>query len=468
MKSLSISTKITIWYAVFMVILCSVLMTVVLQLYHLTEHSNAEMRLVRTVEDVSDSIVDEGDGFIFSDSIKYYVRDTYISVYETDGELVCGRRPRGFDEFPPLDLDNTTVLEDAGGNEWFVYDNVVNLSEGRTLYIRGMMNNEVYAGTDVFLMRVLGIMIPLLILLAAAGGWFITRRALSPLRHLIKVSSEIRSDADLSKRVQVPASNDEVKELAESFNGMFSRIEEVVDREKQFTSDVSHELRTPLAVIRSQSEYAMEDESYAPKAIEVINRESRRLSDLTSSLLMLARSDAGRLVPDMMSLDIASLIEGAVGQARISTEGRDIGIIFRNDAENTGTGEVWVSSDPALLIRVIMNLIDNAVKYGKSQEGRIEIGLRLEGNEAVVTIADDGPGIAREDREKVWQRFYRADVSRSDDDSSGLGLSMVSALTKAIGGSIRYVDEEERQEGALPGAIFELRLPLSDHEEADK
>ena len=458
MKRHSISTRITIWYAVFMVIIFAVLMTVLLQMYHLRERSNAEMRLIRTVEEVSDSIADEGSRFIYRNYIKYYVRDTYISVYESDGELLVGRRPRGFDKFPPFDLETTSVLKDMHGMEWYVYDSVIGMGEGDTLYIRGMMSNEAYAGTDVFLVRALSVVIPFLILLAAAGGWLITRRTLSPLRELIKVSSDIRSDRDLSRRVPVPESGDEVQELAESFNSMFGSIEELVSREKQFTSDVSHELRTPLAVIRSQSEYAMEDESYAPEAVRVINRESRRLSDLVSSLLMLARSDSGRLEPDLIELDLVTILESTVQQAGISAAERGISVSFHNRVSDSGASEAAVLSDPALLIRILQNLIDNAVKYGRSPGGSIELRLCHDGSDAVITVADDGPGIDREERSRVWQRFYRADRSRTDDDSSGLGLSMVESLVSVLGGSIRYVDEEERDKNELPGAVFELRL----------
>ena len=462
MKKLSISTRITIWYTVFLIIICAVLMAVLLQFYEQKERNTAERKLIHIVEDVSDSIADAGREFPLDKHVKYYIRDTYISVYDKEGSLITGRRPHGFDEFPVLVPESTTELRDLSGQEWYIYDTTVHMRDSDDLFIRGMMNNEGHDKTDRFFMNFLLYSIPVLLLLAAAGGWIISKRALDPLRELIRVSDEIKADGDLSKRIPVPESRDEVRELAESFNGMFDRIENLIDREKQFSSDVSHELRTPLAVIRSQSEYAMEDPGYAPEAAAVINRESRRMSGLVSNLLLLARSDSGRLQPEISPVDLGDLLAETAELSRVKAAESDISIECIHEADGAETSRpVIVESDPDLLIRIILNLLDNAVKYGKSPGGRIIVRLTTDGDTAVCTVADDGEGIAREERDMIWQRFYRSDKARSGEDSSGLGLAMAKSLTTEIGGSLRYVDEEERSEKDLRGAMFELKLPLA-------
>lgn len=458
MKKLSISTKITLWYMFFLIVITAAMMTALLRLHDLKEQNAMERRLVQTVEDASDIISGEGQEFIYDGSIRYYVKDTYVSVYDGSGSLLIGRRPAGFSEFPQLGKDSVRVVKDSKGGEWYVYDTTVSMDEGEDLLIRGMMNNIVYED-DSFLFRFFLVSLPVLMILAAAGGWLITRQTLSPLRGLIKVTDEIRLEGDLSKRVPEAESSDEISALTRSFNSMFDSIEAVVDREKQFTSDVAHELRTPLAVIRSQSEYAMEDPGYAPEAAAVINRESRRMSDLVSRLLMLARSDAGRLEPASERTDLAELLCEVTEQAAEGAAEKGVEVTFRNAS---GKPAVYVMSDADLIIRIILNLTDNAVKYGRHPGGRVEVRLALsgDGRAAICTVADDGEGIDRAERQKIWQRFYQSDAARSRGDSAGLGLSMAESLAKALGGSIRYVDEEDRADGELEGAVFELELPL--------
>lgn len=512
MKNLTISKKITLWYMAFMVVIAAVLITVLLQFYDLKERHTVERKLMRVVEETGDAISESGEEFIFDHRIRYYTNGIYLSVYSVSDEsdsdadynlnnsrFICGRRPRGFGKFPRINPEEFTVMEDSGGNEWYIYDTYIYMTGDREIYVRGMINNVAYED-DYFVLMFYTAAIPILVLLAAAGGWLITNRTLKPLREIIDTANDIREKANLSLRIPVPDTKDELRELSEAFNGMFDTIEGVVQSEKQFTSDVSHELRTPVTVIRSQSEYAMEDPEYAVRAAEVINRESKRLGNLISNLLTLARSDAGMLRTEQETVDLAELLDGISFQSGIVAEERGVNVRFINEtvgstaelntesdtsldsempeqygatggpddntdsessAEDEGFGNsVMIQSDIDILMRIMINLVDNAVKYGKSPGGTVTVSLRTDGTEAVCTVSDDGEGIAPENRDKIWQRFYRADMSRNDDDSTGLGLAMASSLAKAIGGKLRYVDEEDRRPSDPDGAVFELRLPL--------
>ena len=459
MKNFSIETRITLWYAVFLIAVSVLLMAVLLRYFDFREQTAAEKQVVKTVEDVSDRISHSGEDFAKDPNIIYYIDDTYVSVYARDGSFIAGEIPEGAEDLPELHSDRTETFDDEQDRHWYVFDTTIYMEDEDDLYIRGIMENTGYemtrSGMNWFVLAA----IPALLLLALSGGWFISSRALKPVRDLIKVTNEIREDADLSKRVPVPSGKDETAELAGSINGMFDTIEEVVDREKQFTSDVSHELRTPLAIIRSQSEYAMEDPGYSGQALRTINRESHRMSKLIADLLEISRSESGRLRPDMRPVDIRAMLSDLTEQAKIAAAGYEIEVDF---IDETGGSELRVLSDEDLLMRIVCNLLVNAARYGKHPDVRIEMRLRREGDHAVITVADDGPGIPEEEQGKIWNRFYRSEEARSKSDSTGLGLAMVDSLTKTLGGSIRLVPDEEKAPGELSGAVFELSLPLSE------
>ena len=458
MKKFSIETRITLWYAAFLIVVSVLLMAVLLRYFDFREQTSSVKLIVKTVEDISDSISRSGKDFAEDPSINYYDNDTYVSVYNKDGIFIAGERPEGIDSFPELNIDSSGFFEDGQGRHWYIFDTNISMDDSDDLYIRGMKENTGYemtrGGMNVFVLFA----VLTLLVIALAGGWIISSSALKPANDIIKVSNEIREDADFSRRVPIPDRNDETTELAESINGMFDKIEEVVDRERQFTSDVSHELRTPLAIIRSQSEYALEDPAYSRQALKTINRESHRLSRLISQLLDIARSDSGRLQPDMKPVDLKAMLSDVTEQAKIAAADKGIELKF---IDETGDRDVIVMSDEDLLMRVVYNLLMNAARYGRRPDVQIELRLKVKGDSALITVADNGEGIPKEEQSKIWNRFYRAEEARSKGNSTGLGLAMVESLTKTLGGSVRLVPDEEKAPDELSGAVFELKLPLS-------
>ena len=456
MKKISITTKIMLWYTMFLIVVAVILMVVLYRYYDFREQITAEQQIIRPVADVSDRSSTYGRDYAKSGDINYYTEDTYISVYQADGAFFAGLLPDGIGDLPELDLDNTQTFDDSSGRQWYIRDTIIYLSGQDNMYIRGIMENTGYESAYRRMGRFLMFMIPGLIILAIAGGWFISWRVLRPIRDLINVTNEIREDGNLSRRVPVPNSEDETSELTESINGMFDTIEKMVARERQFASDVSHELRTPLTIIHTQSEYALEDSSHAKRALETINRESHRMSRMITNLLMITRSDSGRLHPEMKPIDISELLADLTDQAKLAAAEREADIEYINE---TGKNRFVIESDEDLLMRIVLNLLENAARYGKNPKGHIEVRLRSEGDNVVITVADDGEGIAPEDQSKVWNRFYRTESSRSMRDSTGLGLAMVDSLTRALGGSIRIVPDSEKKPGELPGAVFEITLP---------
>lgn len=444
----SITARITLWYTLFLVLIAFMLTLVLVRVHETGIKTAAENKLVKVVEEVSHSIEADGRDFVLDRKIQFYYKDTYISVYDLNGEIYTGRRPRGIDVFPTINIDELQMVRDSEGGEWLCYDNVIDV-DGKDMYIRGMLNSIANEDDHFLAMTLITAIMPVIIILAAIGGFLITRGAFAPVREIIRTTEEITEDGDLSRRIPLGKSRDEIYELSESFNEMFDRVEELVKREKQFTADVSHELRTPLAIIQAQSEYAMEDETYVNEAVGIINRESRRMNELISKLLMIARSDSGRMEMQIEEVSLSELL-------------REIAEIKRPLAEEAGQSietniadDIILETDEDMLARIVVNLVDNAIKYGKKDGGRILISAFSDGGNVVCRVSDDGEGISPENREKVWERFYRTDEARTIGDSTGLGLAIVVALAKTLGAEVELLDEKNSE---LGGASFEIRL----------
>ena len=405
---------------------------------------------MEAVADASEEIERFGGNFVVDDKLKFYEDGVYISIYDGEGELIEGRLPGELSQImPKMDDKEIMKISDGSGATWYVYDSLFEV-DGRFVWVRGVVKDFAEQGMFSFIMRLAAIAFPGLVLVAALGGYVITRRAFRPVRDVIETVEDITTDGDLSRRVRIEAehveSNDEIYKLAGTFNEMFDKLEKTFDQEKQFTSDVSHELRTPLAVIISQSDYAMEDEGYRARALETINREARRMSDLVNRLLTLSRSDAGRLALDKSEVDMTEMCQIVAEQQESAAEQKNITI--ETDIEDN----IAVIGDESMIIRIVLNLMDNALKYGK-ESGKIKLSLTKDGTFAVCSVEDDGIGIKEEDIEKIWERFYRVDAARSEE-GSGLGLAMVEALVRAHGGTV------EARSTLGEGSCFTVKLPM--------
>ena len=289
-----------------------------------------------------------------------------------------------------------------------------------------------------------------LLVSALVIGRLIAVRSIKPVRDVVATVEEIRRSGDLSKRVEAPK-GDDIGQLAENFNSLFDKVEQMMETEKKFTSDISHELKTPLAVIASQSEYALEDEAYRAKALRVINTEAMRMSEMISRLRLLAGSDSDNLRLNREVINLSDILSSIAEQQALI--GSEAGVTVTSDIESG----VMVNADITMLIRAILNLIDNGIKYA-GEGSCIVIGLHTEGSFAVCSVSDDGPGISADSIDRIWDRFYREDLSRSSRESWGLGLSMVKAIVEAHGGSVSV--------SSVPGegSTFTIRLEREEHE----
>ncbi|MGN0673384.1 MAG: ATP-binding protein [Anaerovoracaceae bacterium] len=427
MKHVSFVNKLTIWYSIILIVIAIGSMTLMYEMAKQSSRDAATAVLVEQVSDAESRIVSSGREFEYSSGIKYYSSNVYVSVYDEGGVLVEGRRPAAVSGQISFADGEYQSVQDSDGGSWYIYDSLCTV-DGRKLWIRGITSAGLNRVLHGITWQTSALIMIALLVSALVIGRLIAVRSIKPVRDVVATVEEIRRSGDLSKRVEAPK-GDDIGQLAGNFNSLFDKVEQMIETEKKFTSDISHELKTPLAVIASQSEYALEDEEYRPKALGIINDEAMRMSEMISRLRLLAGSDSNNLKLHREVICLSEILASIAEQQALI--GRDEGVEIVSDIEEN----VMVNADITMLIRAILNLVDNGIKYA-GEGSRIIIGLRSDGEYAVCTVSDNGPGIREENLDRIWDRFYREDESRSSRESWGLGLSMVKAIVEAHGGTV--------------------------------
>jgi len=280
--------------------------------------------------------------------------------------------------------------------------------------------------------------VPVVVIVVGLLAWVLIGRALRPIE-AIRSEVEAISATTIDRRVPEPGTGDEVDRLARTMNGMLDRLEHAADRQRRFVSDASHELRSPVATIRTELEVALANADGAdwPSVARGVLAEDERLEWLLSDLLELARLDEATASP-FEDVDLDDLALQGADRLRATTD---------LDVDTSGIAAARVSGNPRQLERVLRNLLDNAARHARSR-------VRLEVGDGALVVEDDGPGIAAEDRERVFERFTRLERGRSrDDGGAGLGLALVREIAHHHGGTVSVED------GSLGGARFVVRLP---------
>ena len=309
----------------------------------------------------------------------------------------------------PSDLSDYGEHATAGGQP-------VTIITITSTYLRSQVN-QTFA-------RLLIIGVPFLLVLAGGTVWLVVGRALRPVEQIRGAVTAITS-ADLSQRVPEPGTGDEIGRLARTMNDMLARLEDAAARQRRFVADASHELRSPLTAIRTGLEVGLShpDRAPWPQIADRAVRQSQRLEQLIAELLVLAKADAHRLAARRQPVDLAVLLADL---AATPAPGVSIGLSVAPGTATTG--------NPEDLSRMFRNLLDNAVRYARHRV-LITAAARPEG--IVVEIADDGPGIPAEERERVFGRFVRLDASREQaSGSAGLGLAIAREIATAHGATI--------------------------------
>jgi signal transduction histidine kinase len=290
-----------------------------------------------------------------------------------------------------------------------------------------------------------------MLLISALAGYFISHRALRPVVRLTESARSI-TIGNLAARLPVSPAGDELAQLAETCNEMLSRLEEAVKRITQFTADASHELRSPISFIRTTSEYALRTpglDAETTEAFENIVSETEHSSSLLEDMLLLARTDAGRAQIVYEQVYMAEIVREVVARMRVVAKEKRQRIV-----ERLPDARLQLSGDAMLLRRLVWILVDNAVKYTPC-EGRIEVALVRNEQRALFTVSDNGIGIPETSLPHIFDRFFRVDASRGEQEGTGLGLAIGKWIAEAHRATItaRSIDQA--------GTTFEVAFPLN-------
>jgi heavy metal sensor kinase len=386
--------------------------------------------------------------------------DRFIRITRADGTVVYGSGPPRGEGFEPSQVPALPAAASAQGMA-----RKVSLGEG-SLLIAAVpavaadgSRYRVEVGTsaaplEATLRRLLGMLavgLPLTVSVVVAGGFVLVRRALDPVERIARKAEEI-TQHNLSERLPAVHSGDELERLSVSLNHMISRLQEAIDGSKQFVADASHELRTPLTVMRGELESLAQDPRLGRETREALGsvlEEVERLAEIVESLFALSRLDAGEASVEWRRFDLAELASTTAEQMSLLATDKNVRVACDS------TAGVMVEGDPARLKQVIVNLLDNAIKYTPGG-GRVRLSVRREQGFALLEVADDGIGIPEEALPHVFKRFFRVDGSRSrEQGGAGLGLAIVKSICSAHGADIEVVSAVGR------GSTFRLRQPLA-------
>jgi heavy metal sensor kinase len=296
--------------------------------------------------------------------------------------------------------------------------------------------------------------IPVFLVVAALGGLLLVRKSLEPIRAISDQAERISSES-ISQRLPVAKTGDEIERLSLSLNRMIARLDESIRHISRFSADVSHELRTPLTILRGELEGMASEPGSSADTMETVGNaleEIERLTHIIDQLLIISRLDAGQAGMECSRVDLGVLAHSTSEQMRLLADEKEIGIRYAIEPET------FVLGDPIRLKQVLVNLLDNAVKY-TPEHGQIEVQVRALGPHALLSVVDNGIGISAEALPHVFERFYRADKARTrSSGGTGLGLSIVRAIVAAHDGTVRIGSE------VGVGTTTQVELPLAAEE----
>ncbi|MBQ7718620.1 MAG: HAMP domain-containing histidine kinase [Clostridia bacterium] len=447
-KSSSIKTRITIWYTTLMFVLIVVVLALVGGLSYQLSKDSIEKNVILGVTQVAEKLSKrQPDVFEIVESQEEYKN---VSIYDPEGKYIAGKYLYDAENIPFE--EGVPRKETIDGKEYIIYDARMPGPPGMRggLWIRGMesVNSSMILGRSAIIIVL--VLIPLILILTAFGGYYITKKAFRPVNSIIKTANDISAQKDITRRIEIApdAKEDELNQLSVTLNRMLDKIENLIKQEKQFTSDASHELRTPISVILAQGEYLLEiaqDDKERELAQSIVDK-ANQVSKLVSRLLLLARIDQNRQKFNKEKVDISVLADIAVDSMKELAAQKNI-TLSANVPDDT-----FAEADESLLLSAITNLISNGIKYGK-ESGYVSVSAVNTGEYTEITVKDNGIGIDKAHIDKIWDRFYRIDDVRNDEyGSNGLGLSMVKSIVELHGGTISAKSKVGE------GTVFTIRL----------
>ena len=464
----SIRFRMALWYAV--------LLAAALVLFGAASYVGLERYLQKTLEEslvkqarsIGDVLIvninQSGQDYVDNEITEHYspeINGRFIRVTHANGKQIYVSGPPKDGTFDPalvaaprlpLTREFTREIEMSDGHELLLHGLPYRAIDGSQFLIETAAPYNQIESVLRGLLLTFALGLPLIVALAIGGGYLLMRRALHPVDEIRQKAAQITS-RNLSERLPVVHTGDELERLATDLNRMIARLEESFLQINRFSADASHELRTPLTVLQGELEaIAQKGQSLPEDVRDTIGsalEETQRLSKIVASLLAISRLEAGEARVQPMRLDFAELVRTTTDQMKLLAEEKRISL------QSDGSEPVEVQADPSRLKQVVVNLLDNAIKY-TPEGGNVSISVVRRDDHAVLEVADSGLGISADDLPHVFERFYRADKARSRQmGGTGLGLSIVRSICLAHGGQITVNSTEGR------GSLFRVELPLA-------
>ena len=470
-KAMKLRNKMTLWYTGLTVVSIG---TFACALYFLTNYVMQEMleREARlSLQQLSAQVELDGGMLTFENEVPISSGSMYYIMEDNGSELASYGKDITFFEDVPIDPGQFRTVK-SGSDEWLLLDSellsiepgIPNRGKGDadelpspesytvqrehyTVRVRVAVSCALKQRVLSMLLMVLGVGIPLITLFALIGGFMIAKRALRPIRQIIH-SADIISDGELSERIPDAPAHDELGELTDTLNRMLSSVETSIMREKRFASDASHELRTPVTVMRACTEIMLSDKSVTDNqksSLQAMLIECEHMQKIIKQLLTITRGQEGHYPIFMESVNLKVICDTVA--ETFSDMLFEKAMSLRIEIADA----VGLKADQSLLTELILNLVENAIKYGKSH-GQICVTASTLGGWVEIRISDDGIGMAKEVLPFIFDRFYRVDTAR-DRTGTGLGLSIVKWIVQVHHGSIRAESELGK------GTTFVIVLP---------
>jgi heavy metal sensor kinase len=466
MSSGSIRFRLTVWYAG---VLAGILVLFSVAVYAGLNHflrRNLHESVVKDAQEVGSIVLenanerDEGAiGHEVGEHFSPESNDRAIRILGQDGSQIYVSGPAQV--FPAWsgpslsDQASDMTYRPAGGQEVLIRTQAVQAESGKKYFIQVAAS---LAPTNQTLRNLLGVLALALLLataIAVTGGFFLIRSSLKALDNMAVRAQKITSRS-LHERMPISNTGDELQQLSISLNRMIERLEEAFHHISRFSADASHELRTPLTIMRGELEAAVQNSKIDPEAREALGtvlEETVRLSKIVDQLLAMSRLDAGEAFLEMSRFDFSELVRTTVEYMRLLADEKKLALKVE------AAEPVHVEGDPSRLQQVVVNLLDNAIKY-TPEGGAVSVSVRAETDKAVLSVTDTGIGISEEGQAHIFERFYRTDKARSRQmGGTGLGLSIVKSIGAAHGGRVSVQSAEGR------GSTFRFEIPrLADKE----
>lgn len=473
----SAKMRLTVWYAGVLALTLGVfaVLTYLLFSYTLENQTNRTLSEVagvfettanREIED-EDKVLDskKGDESLRDAAIELGFKDYQVFAFSADKRLIAATKVSDSDSQISTETAENQLRNfkpEANGNFFdFQNDN----ETFRAFFYPFKVRNQNYQLIAVHslddqqeLLRQVRyaflISVPLALLAASFGGYFLAKKSLAPLSEMSQKAEDITAK-NLHERLPVKNERDELGSLASKFNELLSRLDKSFEQQRRFMADASHELRTPVAIVRGEADVILgkekRDESEYRESFAIVQSEAERMTRIIEDLFTLARVDAGQQPLRKETIYLDEILSEAVKSFRTVAKSRNISLRFETPEE------MKFSGDSQLLRRLFTNLIDNALKHAKSH---VKVSAEKRNNFFEINVEDDGAGISPEAQPHIFERFYRADKARSREEKAqtgsgaGLGLAISKFIAEAHDGNLSLAKSDAN------GSIFTVKFPV--------